>query len=174
MLCDDTNQDVGQRIYQELCSRKIEAEYISISNADIKPCYSCGGCTNKTYGRCVVRDDGDTIYPKLISSDVWLIVTPLMFGCYSFKTKRVLDKCGLIGDRHYYVIRGELVKKMQGKLRKIYAIGVMDDCSVDEKTLFTNLVAENTKIMNVLGGSFVVGSRISDVDISDLVKEICR
>jgi len=174
IISDDANQNIGQRIYKELCSKKIEVEYISISDADIKPCYSCGGCTYKTYGKCVVRDDGDKIYPKLISADVWLIVTPIMWGTYSYKTKRMVDKLCVIGDRHYSVVRGEIVKAMQGNIKKLYAVGIKDDCSTEEKSAFSKLVAENINIMNLSGGSFVVDSDVDDCDILKMAEEISK
>lgn len=174
IISDDANQNIGQRIYKELCSKKIEVEYISISDTDIRPCYSCGGCTYKTYGKCVVRDDGDKIYPKLIGADVWLFVTPIRWGTYSFKTKRMLDKLCVIGDRHYSVVRGEIVKSMQGNIKKLYAVGIKDDCSTEEKFAFSKLVAENINIMNISGGSFIVDSDVGEGDTLKIAEEISK
>lgn len=174
IISDDAKQNVGTRIYKELSSKNIDVEYISVSEAEVKPCYSCLGCTYKTYGKCVIRDDGDLIYPKLIAADKWLLVTPLMWGAYSHKTKRVLDKVAVIGDRHYYVKHKELVKGMQGNIKKFYAIGIKDDCSAEERNVFSDLVAENINIMNISGNSFVVNHDVSDSDILKISKEISR
>lgn len=174
ILSDDAKQNVGMRIYKELCNKNIESEYISVSEAEVKPCLSCGGCTDKTYGKCVVRDDGDKIYPKLLKADIWILVAPLMWGSYSFKMKRVLDKVALIGDRHYFVKHGELVKKMNGNIKKFYGIGVKDNCNTKEKDVFSHLVAENINIMSIAGDSFVVDSDISDNDVLKITKEVSR
>jgi len=174
ILSDDEKQKVGLKIYEALKNRNIDAEYISVTQADVKPCYSCGGCTDKTYGKCVIRDDGDKIFPKLLNADILLVVSPLMWGSYSFKMKRVLDKISVIGDRHYFVKQGELVKKMQGNIKRFYAIGVKDVCSDKEKEVFSNLVSENINIMSTQGNSFVMASNISENEISKIAEEVSR
>lgn len=172
VISDDTNQNVGQNIYKELCNKKINADYISLSNLEIKPCYSCGGCTYKSYGKCIVRDDSDIILPKLLKAKVCLIVTPLMWGTYSHKTKRMLDKICVIGNRQYSVVRGELVKGIQGNIQRFYGVGIKDRCSTEEKSSFLKLLDENINIMNISGGSFVVDNAVSHSDISKIVGEI--
>lgn len=174
ILSDDANQKVGRQLYEELGNQSREVKYISTSNVDVKPCYSCGGCTNKTYGKCIIRDDGDKIYPSLLESHIWVIVTPLIWGTYSFCTKRVLDKVALIGDRHYYVKGKELVKSMQGNLKNYYVIGVKDKYSLNEKESFTKLVKENVNIMGVSGGSFVVNMKTDSAVVQSIAKEINR
>jgi multimeric flavodoxin WrbA len=174
VLSDDEKQKVGFKIYKALKNKNIDADYISVTEADVKPCYSCGGCTDKTYGKCVIRDDADKIFPKLLNADTWLIVSPLSWGSYSFKMKRVLDKVALIGDRHYFVKQGELVKKMGGNVRKFYAVGVKDNCSEKEKDVFFNLVSENINIMSILGNSFVLSAENSEKEILQISEEVSR
>gem|GEM_PF-6264235 len=62
ILSDDSIQDVGKQLYETLCNQDIDVQYISIGNVDVKPCYNCGGCIYKSYGKCIIRDDGDDIY----------------------------------------------------------------------------------------------------------------
>jgi multimeric flavodoxin WrbA len=174
IISDDANQKIGTQIYEMLCNQNKQVEYISISDSDVRPCYNCGGCTYKTYGKCIVRDDGDNIYPMLIQANTWVIVTPLLWGSYSFQTKRVLDKIALIGDRHYQVNKKELVKKMQGNLKNYFAIGVKNECSLKEKEVFTNLVSENVNIMSVSGSAFVVNMELNKNDIRSIAKEVSR
>lgn len=172
ILSDDTRQKIGRQLYDTLCKQNIDVQYISIGNVDVKPCYNCGGCTNKTYGKCIIRDDGDNIYPKLLKATTWVIVSPIMWGTYSFQTKRVLDKVALIGDRHYYVNKKELVKKMQGNMKKYFAIGLKEDCSLEEKEVFTSLIRENIRIMSVAGDAFVLKEDLSQESILQIAKEV--
>lgn len=172
IISDDANQKVGKLLGEEFSKQNIEVKYINVSKVDVKPCYGCGGCNYKTYGKCIVRDDGDIIYPILINAQIWIIVTSLTWGTYSFQTKRVLDKIALIGDKHYYVKGKELVKSIQGNLQKYYAIGIKDECSIKEKEVFSNLVAENVNIMGISGGSFIVDNNITKAQIQKIVKEI--
>ena len=102
ILSDDTSQKVGEKLLQNLKYKNMLVEMISVADRKVGPCYSCGGCIDITYGKCIHRDDADIIFPKLMHSDVMVMVTPVKWGNYSFKTKRVFDKCAVIGDRHYY------------------------------------------------------------------------
>lgn len=174
ILSDDIRQNVGKQLYDSLSNQNIDVQYISIGNVDVKPCYNCGGCTYKTYGKCIVRDDGDEIFPELLKATTWVIVTPIVWGTYSFQTKRVLDKVALIGDRHYYVSKKELVKRMQGNMKKYYAIGIKEECSLDEKEIFTNLIYENQRIMSVTGKAFVLKEESSQDSILQIAMEVIQ
>lgn len=172
ILADDKSNGLGKSLYEGFLARNIEAEYIPVENVDVKPCYSCGGCTNKTYGKCIVRDDGDWIYPKVAKTDKIILVTPIIFGSYSFKLKRVYDKCAVIGDRHYRVDNGELVKGGIGKIKKIYAVGYKDNCSAQEKAAFEALVRENLIITRAKGKAYVVHNNIDNGEINNMVEEM--
>jgi len=156
ILSDHTRHEIGERLDRELRAKKIEAEFISLADLNVDPCYSCGGCTDKTYGQCIHRDDADIILPKLMRTDVLVMVTPVKWGSYSFKTKRVFDKCAIIGDRHYYCKNGELVKGKIGRVHTFMAIGVKDQWNNDERQVFKSLVEENIKIMNIQGNAYMV------------------
>ena len=172
ILADENNSGVGRKLYEGFLARNIEADYISVENVEVKPCYSCGGCTDKTYGKCVVRDDGDWIYPKLVKSDTMILVTPIVFGSYSFKLKRVYDKCAVIGDRHYKVRNHELVKCGLAKISHIYAVGVKDHCTEEEKAAFQALVRENIIITSTQGKAYVVNNDIDHNAINEMVGEM--
>ncbi|WP_026393892.1 flavodoxin family protein [Acetobacterium malicum] len=172
ILSDHTRQEVGERLDKKLRERKIATEFISLTDMNVGPCYSCGGCTDKTYGQCIHRDDGDIILPKLMRTDVLVMVTPVKWGSYSFKTKRVFDKCAVIGDRHYYYKNGELVKGKIGRVHTFVAIGVKDQWQNDEKSAFENLVAENIKIMNIKGRVHLVDASNISVFLDSAVEDL--
>jgi Multimeric flavodoxin WrbA len=86
IVADEGNGQIGAELFRELSRRDVEGEYISLEGVQVKPCISCGGCTYKTYGRCVTRDDGDWIYPQIIKADVLIFVTPITYGSYSLKS----------------------------------------------------------------------------------------
>ncbi|MDK2940651.1 MAG: hypothetical protein PWP56_164 [Acetobacterium sp.] len=168
ILSDHT--EVGERLNKKLRDGKIETEFISLTDLEVGPCYSCGGCTDKTYGQCIHRDDADIILPKLIKTDVLVMVNPVKWGSYSFKMKRVFDKCAVIGDRHYYCKKGELVKGKIGRVHTLVAIGVKDQWKNDEKSAFKNLVVENIKIMNIKGSVYMVDDSNLNVCLESVVE----
>lgn len=173
ILSDDAMQTVGDKLYETLRKKHVDVQYISVSNMDVKPCYNCGSCTCKTFGRCVVRDDGDKIYKELIKATTWIIVTPITWGAYSFLMKRVLDKLALIGDRHYYVKGKELVKRMKHDLH-FYVIGIKEKCSLQENEVFQKLVRENLSIMSAQGEGFVLEHELSQEGIVQIARKVSR
>jgi multimeric flavodoxin WrbA len=139
----------------------------------VKPCVSCGGCTYKTYGRCVVRDDGDWIYPKVIGAEILIFVTPITFGSYSFKMKRVLDKFGLIMDRRYYLENKELVKGgMQGRQFKFFVLGIKKNCIDEEIEAFKKLHYENLIITRGKGKAYIVDTVLTSEMKNQIIGEV--
>lgn len=173
IIADEGYEKIGEKLKNKLLDNKVDVVYIPLENVNVEPCISCGGCTYKTYGKCVIRDDGDWIYPKLIRSDLQIYVTPITFGGYSFKTKRVLDKCALIMDRHYMVDNKELVKAgMLDKRFKMILVGVNHDNVEAEKKAFQKLFNEILIIARGIGKCYITDST-EDLGILDsIVKEI--
>lgn len=173
IIADGSYEKIGEKLKDKLLYNKMEVDYISLENVNVEPCLNCGGCTYKTYGKCVIRDDGDWIYPKLIRSDLQIYVTPITFGGYSFKTKRVLDKCALIMDRHYMVDNKELVKAgMLDKRFKMILVGVNQDTVEAENEAFHKLFKEILIIARGIGKSFIIDSAEDLSLLDNIVKEI--
>lgn len=172
IIADEGENKIGLRLYRDFLDKGIEADYVSLEGVEVKPCVSCGGCTYKTYGKCIVRDDGDWIYPKCIKTDILIFVTPITFGSYSFKLKRVFDKFGLIMDEHYYMKDGEMVKggKRGGKF-KFFALGTSENCIEEEIEAFKNLVKENLIITRGIGNSYIVESELTSEMSRKIIEE---
>jgi multimeric flavodoxin WrbA len=173
IIADEENTRIGSELYQALVSQGTQADYVSLENANVKPCVNCGGCTYKTYGRCVTRDDGDWIYPKILRADMLLLVTPVVFGSYSFKLKRVIDKFGLFMDRHYYMSNGEIAKGgLPDRTFKCFAVGVSDDAAQAE--VFKKLFRELLVITRGAGKAFVTGASLPSDIKSEILMEVAR
>jgi multimeric flavodoxin WrbA len=173
IIADERNNQIGRVLFQELLSKGVDSEYISLEGVQVNPCLNCGGCTYKTYGECVSRDDGDWICPKAARSDVILFVTPIVFGSYSFKIKRVFDKFGLIMDRHYFMKNGELVKGgMIGKQFKFFAVGDRENCMDEEIEAFKKLFHENLLITRGLGKAYIVDAVLTSEMKTQIIQEV--
>ncbi len=57
---------------------------------DIRHCSGCSGCRGS--GRCVVRDDMDTVYGLFGESDLLILATPVHFSGPSSILKAVVDR----------------------------------------------------------------------------------
>ena len=91
ILSDDTRHDIGMQLKQSIESMGRQTDYVSLVDVQVKPCINCGACNYKSYSKCVFRDDDDWILSKIAKADALIVVTPILFGGYSVKTKRVLD-----------------------------------------------------------------------------------
>ena len=67
-----------------------QTELFSVSGKDIKPCDSCRACT-KT-GECIVKDDMQLLYPKLIEADGIIFGTPVYFYGMTAQAKAIIDR----------------------------------------------------------------------------------
>ena len=175
ILADKPVSNVGQNMYEKIVKTRNDTKCFCLGDIKIEPCYACRGCEEKTYGRCVVRDDADLILPCLARSETIIVITPIVFGGYSFQVKRAIDKIGLICDRHYYYHRGELVKGKVAHGRqpmgvKYYAIGVHDGKDMDEIQVFKQLVTETILIAGWTGRAIVMPHDVSDYD--SLIQEV--
>ena len=175
VISDDTTagreQDAGARLCEGLRAAGMETDYISVSGLNVSPCYSCGNCLDKNYGVCILKDDMSNIFGSLAKAETVVFVTPLTWGSYSSAIKKIFDRMAVLGDVHYYVKKGELVKGVRTNLKNLYGLGIKEGCSEKEKNNFQHLVSENTGIMDIGGGSMVLGSGDS---IDQTVKEILQ
>lgn len=175
ILADEGIYQTGFQIYQAFENKGIPAEYVPLSDVTVKPCVGCNGCTYKTYGKCVIRDDGDWIYGKVLRSDAVLIVSPILFGGYTVKTKRVLDKLGLIMDRHYFVVKGEMTKGgWLDRQFKLFALGIQEEANQKEADAFQSLVHETNVITRGGGKGYTTGPALSDEMMRQIVREVAQ
>jgi multimeric flavodoxin WrbA len=172
ILADEEKNGAGAQLQEKLAGEGVQAEYIPLEGVKVQPCVSCGHCTKVELGRCATRDDGDWIYPKIASADALVIVSPVVFGGFSFKAKRVIDKFGLIMDSHYFVKDGEMVKGgLIGRQFRYYALG-MGALAEGEAEAFEHLVRETIWIVRGRGGAFFTGSPADPAVLDKVVQEV--
>lgn len=172
IVSDHAKEDIGTRLYEYCKVNGLEAEFVSASNAFIKPCFGCQGCTFQSYGKCVFRDDMDYIMPLLIEAEHIVYTTPLTYGTFSYNVKKIIDKMALMGDRYYFVKHGELVKGCIGRLKKITGIAVAVHTLPREKECFEKLMHEMTNIINVKCGCCVISNHLNEKQISVFAQEV--
>ncbi|MDD5037965.1 MAG: flavodoxin family protein [Dehalococcoidales bacterium] len=72
-------------------SQGAEVEKIVADKLKIAPCREYYGCLKD--GNCVIRDEMDEIYPKLLTVDVIIIASPIFFYGLTSQVKAVIDRC---------------------------------------------------------------------------------
>jgi multimeric flavodoxin WrbA len=169
ILTDKTTNDLAEGLCKKIMNTRRDIRHFNLENMRIEPCYACRGCEEKTYGRCIVRDDADLILPCLARSEIIVVFTHIVFGGYSFQIKRAMDKFVLLVDRHYSYHDGELRKGKPSGI-KYYAVGVHDGVYTEEIQVFKQLIRETNKIATWAGGPIVLPYDTNDYD--SLIEEV--
>ncbi len=68
-------------------------ETLYINGMAIKACQACWVCQKEESKGCAIDDDMQTIYPKLVEADAWVIASPVHWFNMSTQTKLWLDRC---------------------------------------------------------------------------------
>ena len=80
-------------------SQQAEVEKIAVDKMRISPCREYYGCLKD--GNCVIRDDMDIIYPKLLEADGIIVASPIFFYGVTAQLKALIDRCQALWARRY-------------------------------------------------------------------------
>ena len=83
-----------------------ESETIVLHDLEIQPCDACDYCQNKGNG-CVISDDMQDIYPKLLSSDAVVIATPVYWYSLTAQMKLCLDRWYALESGNDFELKGK-------------------------------------------------------------------
>jgi multimeric flavodoxin WrbA len=97
-----------------------EVERLHLTDFTITPCRECHGCDQT--GECVILDDMQKIYPKLLEADVIILASPIFFYGITAWAKALIDRCQALWSRKYLLKNPSLGKG--GKRRKGFLISV--------------------------------------------------
>jgi len=97
-----------------------DVERLHLSDFTITPCKECHGCGQT--GECVILDDMQKIYPKLLEADIVILASPIFFYGVTAWAKALVDRCQALWSRKYLLKDPSLGK--EGKRRKGFLISV--------------------------------------------------
>jgi len=80
-------------------SQGAEVEKILVDRLNIAPCREYCGCLKD--GNCVIRDDMDDIYLKLLDADRVIVASPIFFYGLTSQIKALIDRCQALWARRY-------------------------------------------------------------------------
>jgi multimeric flavodoxin WrbA len=96
------------RALEGALSQGAQIEKIVVDKLNITPCKEFYGCIKD--GNCVIRDDMDSVYPKLIDADAIIIASPMFFYGISAQLKALIDRSQVIWARKY-ILKQQINKK---------------------------------------------------------------
>ncbi|MGD8521169.1 MAG: flavodoxin family protein [Desulfobacterales bacterium] len=68
-------------------------ESVHLNTMNISACQACYACRKEDSNGCAIDDDMQTIYPKLVACDTWVIASPVYWFSMSAQTKLFMDRC---------------------------------------------------------------------------------
>jgi multimeric flavodoxin WrbA len=95
-------------------------ERLYLSDFTIIPCKECHGCDNT--GSCVILDDMEKIYPKLLEADVVILASPIFFYGVTAWAKALIDRSQAFWAKKYLLKDPSFGR--EGKKRKGFFISV--------------------------------------------------
>lgn len=95
-------------------------ERIYLSDYTLTPCKECHGCDQT--GQCVILDDMERIYPKLLESDVIVLASPIFFYGVTAWAKALIDRSQALWAKKYLLKDPSLGK--EGKRRRGFFVSV--------------------------------------------------
>jgi multimeric flavodoxin WrbA len=76
-----------------------EVEKILADRLKIAPCREYYGCLKD--GKCVIRDQMDNVYPKILAADAIIVGTPIFFYTVSAPLLLLISRCQALWARKY-------------------------------------------------------------------------
>ena len=142
-------------------SQGAEVEKILVNSLNINPCQECYHCLEE--GECVINDDMDDVYPKLLDADVIIVASPMFFYGIPSQLKALIDRCQALWVRKYI-----LKQEPSDSMRKGIFIGV--GATKGEK-LFDGAIMVVNYFFKTIGVDYADELLVRGVDQSGEIKE---
>ena len=114
------------------------------ANPIVKPCMGCFGCWIKTPGRCVINDRCNDIPSYMAKCDEMILISPILFGCYSESIKAVIDRSIPYILPYLRIVGGEMHHKMRYKHSFKLTVLFYGKCDMEERQIAESLVRANS------------------------------
>jgi len=138
-----------------------EVEKLVVDKLKIAPCKEYLGCFKD--GNCVIRDDMDDIYPRLLEADVVIIASPMFFYGVSSQAKALIDRCQALWARKH-ILKQSLPNG--GRKGAFIAVG-----ATKGKRLFEGAILTVKYFFEAIGVEYADELLIRGVDTRGEIKE---
>jgi multimeric flavodoxin WrbA len=100
-------------------SKGAQTEKVVLSTLTMDPCDECEACYET--GRCIVQDDYQLLYPKLIKAERVVLAAPIFFMGLPAQAKAFIDRCQCFWARKY-ILEDALPPTDTGEPRKGFLV----------------------------------------------------
>lgn len=157
LITDRATEALAQGLSARLQALGQECSLFQAAGLDIRPCRACGSCSGRTYRRCVLKDDMAGVLRAMAVSRATVWMGPVSFGGHSGLIKTMQDRSCTLGDPHYHIRRGEMVKAVglqQGA--RVHSLGLLPAPDAAAEQAFRLLHREQLHIMDREGECFLL------------------
>jgi multimeric flavodoxin WrbA len=112
-----------------------EVEEIVLRDLKMSPCLEIYGC--KKNGRCVIQDDFQEVYDKVLASQGLMLASPIFFYTVSAHTKTLMDRFQSLWVKKYWIEKIPFVKRDFSKKGLFISVGATKGKRLFEGTLLT-------------------------------------
>jgi multimeric flavodoxin WrbA len=148
-----------------------------LRNMNILPCRSCGACSFKSPGKCVLQDDSHEMLRAIARCSTIVMLTPIRFGGYTSTLKKAVDKFMSLGLPLYKVEQGHLLHPTRYGSKLIVGVGVYEGNSEDQENCFRKLVENNALNLQSAYRTLILKPSYDTEklkqEICGLLKEVC-
>ena len=142
-------------------SQGAEVEKIIVDKLNIAPCREYYGCLKD--GNCVIRDEMDDIYPKLLNADRIIVASPIFFYGLTSQIKALIDRCQALWARKYVLKQTPPDSERKGAF---IAVG-----ATRGKQLFDGSILTVKYLFQSIGVNYVDELLVRGVDKKGEIKE---
>jgi multimeric flavodoxin WrbA len=110
-------------------------ERLRLTDYTITPCKECHGCDQT--GNCVILDDMEKIYPKLLEADIIILASPIFFYGLTGWAKAMVDRCQALWARKYLLKDPSMGKEGKKRIGFLISVGATKGPKVFEGATLT-------------------------------------
>ena len=166
LILSDTPVEVSKNILDE------NTFHIDLTKKQISNCVGCFSCWVKTPGKCIIRDDATSIYPKIAKSENIIYISKVKYGSYDLPMKTMLERAIPIQQAFIRLYHNEAHHIQRNVALKEATIIAYGDISNEEKNIFKELINRNAHNMNFKSHEVIFTSedKLNDIVKSEVLK----
>lgn len=112
-----------------------DVEEIVLRDLKMSPCLEIYGC--KETGRCVIQDDFQQVYDKLLSCHGLMLASPIFYYTVSAHTKILMDRCQSLWVKRYWLEKDPIEKGKATRKGLFISVGATKGKKLFGGTLLT-------------------------------------
>ena len=100
---------LAKQIVEGALAAGARVESFYLHKMKISPCTACDKCHAADDRFCVIKDDMQKLYPKIIAADGLILASPIYFFTVSAQLKLFMDRCYALGGPGGYQFKGKKI-----------------------------------------------------------------